>query len=88
MIGVEKFSDDSGTDYGYVGKIRNVNSDILREIAERDYIPVIATIGADGEGKPYNVNADMIGYFLLDLFVKVRRQNVIVQVSDERIVTS
>lgn len=58
LIGVEKFSDDSGTDYGYVGKIRNINSEILREIAERDYIPVIATIGADGEGKPYNVNAD------------------------------
>ena len=31
--------------------------DVLNHIAE-DYIPVIASVGADAEGHSYNVNAD------------------------------
>jgi acetylglutamate kinase len=45
------------TDIGFVGDIENVDVDVLLHIAE-DYIPVVASVGADTEGKSYNVNAD------------------------------
>ncbi|HEX2233873.1 MAG TPA: acetylglutamate kinase [Thermoleophilaceae bacterium] len=45
------------TDIGFVGQIENVDVDVLLHIAE-DYIPVVASVGADTEGNSYNVNAD------------------------------
>jgi acetylglutamate kinase len=45
------------TDIGFVGQIERVDADVLLHIAE-DYIPVIASVGADTEGNSYNVNAD------------------------------
>jgi acetylglutamate kinase len=47
----------SGEDIGFVGDIERVHVDVLNHIAE-DYIPVIASVGADTEGHSYNVNAD------------------------------
>src|SRR3954452_6880114 len=46
-----------GEDIGFVGRIERVNVDVLQHIAS-DYIPVIASVGADREGQSYNVNAD------------------------------
>jgi acetylglutamate kinase len=46
-----------GEDVGFVGKIDRVDVDVLNHIAQ-DYIPVVASIGADREGNSYNVNAD------------------------------
>ena len=45
------------TDVGFVGDIERVDVDVLNHIAA-DYIPVIASVGADTEGQSYNVNAD------------------------------
>jgi acetylglutamate kinase len=42
---------------GFVGSIQRVDVDVLNHIAE-DYIPVVASAGADREGNSYNVNAD------------------------------
>jgi acetylglutamate kinase len=47
----------SGQDIGFVGRIDQVNTGVLTHIGE-DYIPVIASVGADAEGNSYNVNAD------------------------------
>jgi acetylglutamate kinase len=47
----------SGQDIGFVGKIDRVDVDVLEHIAQ-DYIPVVASIGADREGNSYNINAD------------------------------
>ena len=44
-------------DLGFVGSIRHVDVDVLNHIAE-DYIPVVASVGADAGGHSYNVNAD------------------------------
>jgi acetylglutamate kinase len=44
-------------DIGFVGQIEHVDVDVLNHIAA-DYIPVIASVGADREGQSYNVNAD------------------------------
>jgi acetylglutamate kinase len=45
------------TDIGFVGQIESVDVGVLLHIAE-DYIPVVASVGADREGNSYNVNAD------------------------------
>jgi acetylglutamate kinase len=47
----------SGADIGFVGDIERVHVDVINHIAE-DYIPVIASVGADTDGNSYNVNAD------------------------------
>jgi acetylglutamate kinase len=47
----------SGADIGFVGDIERVDVDVLEHIAE-DYIPVVASVGADVEGSSYNINAD------------------------------
>jgi acetylglutamate kinase len=44
-------------DIGFVGEIDHVDVGVLRHVAE-DYIPVIASVGADASGMSYNVNAD------------------------------
>ncbi len=44
-------------DIGFVGQIEHVDVDVLNHIAA-DYIPVIASVGADEAGQSYNINAD------------------------------
>jgi len=46
-----------GQDIGFVGRIERVNVGVIDHVAS-DYIPVIASVGADREGRSYNVNAD------------------------------
>jgi len=46
-----------GEDIGFVGRIERVNVDVLNHVSS-DYIPVIASVGADRDGHSYNVNAD------------------------------
>ncbi len=46
-----------GEDIGFVGQVERVNVDVLNHVSS-DYIPVIASVGADREGNSYNVNAD------------------------------
>jgi acetylglutamate kinase len=47
----------SGQDIGFVGRIERVDVDVLTHVS-RDYIPVVASVGADREGNSYNINAD------------------------------
>src|SRR6187399_976697 len=46
-----------GEDIGFVGRIERVDVGVITHIAE-DYIPVIASVGADRMGRSHNVNAD------------------------------
>jgi acetylglutamate kinase len=57
LFRVERQAAPGGEDIGFVGRIDKVNVDVLEHIAS-DYIPVIASVGADREGRSYNVNAD------------------------------
>ena len=43
---------------GYVGKIVNINTDIILDSLDMGYIPVISTIAYDKKGNVYNINAD------------------------------
>jgi acetylglutamate kinase len=57
LLRVERQAAPSGEDIGFVGRITRVNADVIDHIAQ-DYIPVIASVGADGAGESYNINAD------------------------------
>ena len=57
LFRVARRSAPGGEDIGFVGTIERVNADVIEHVAT-DYIPVIASVGADREGNSYNVNAD------------------------------
>jgi acetylglutamate kinase len=50
-------SSPSGQDIGFVGRIERVDVDVINHVAQ-DYIPVVASVGADRDGNSYNINAD------------------------------
>ena len=43
---------------GYVGEITHVDTTLISSLLDGGYIPVIATVGMDDLGQPYNINAD------------------------------
>ncbi len=43
---------------GFVGNITNINPDVILDLLNMGYIPVVSTIGYDNEGNVYNINAD------------------------------
>src|SRR3712207_6781004 len=57
LFRVSTMTGPAGEDIGYVGKIDRVDIGVINHIAE-DYIPVIASVGADRDGRSHNVNAD------------------------------
>lgn len=57
MLRVEK-KYSAGQDIGFVGEITEVNPQILFDLLEKDFLPVIAPIGMDEHFQTYNINAD------------------------------
>ena len=45
---------------GYVGEITKINPQIILDVLEDGFIPVISTIGCDKDGNVYNINADTV----------------------------
>ena len=48
----------NGEDIGYVGEIQKVNADILWDLLDKDFLPIICPIGLDDSFHTYNINAD------------------------------
>ena len=48
-----------GEDVGFVGEITEVNADVITDVIDRGYIPVISTVAAGKGGEVYNINADI-----------------------------
>ena len=57
LFRVARMEGPGGEDIGLVGRIEHVNAGVIQHIAA-DYIPVIASVGADRDGRSHNVNAD------------------------------
>ena len=59
MFQARRMTDRTGTDYGYVGDIVDVNPAPVIDVLEKGYIPVVSTVaqGVDDETN-YNINAD------------------------------
>ena len=52
----KKYSD--GKDIGFVGDIKSVDTKILFDLLEKDFLPIVAPIGLDDNFQSYNINAD------------------------------
>ena len=48
----------NGEDIGYVGEIQKVNADILWDLLDKDFLPMVCPIGLDDSFHTYNINAD------------------------------
>lgn len=57
-----KAKDKTGNiiDLGRVGDVEKVNPDLLFLLLQNNFLPVIACLGTDNDGKTYNINADMM----------------------------
>jgi len=56
----EKTGEKNNIDYGHVGDIVSVNTELLEVLLSHHYIPVIASLADDGEGNILNINADTV----------------------------
>ena len=52
----KKLSD--GEDIGYVGDVTEVDTSILEDLLEKDFLPIVCPIGLDEDFHGYNINAD------------------------------
>ena len=52
--------DKNGADLGFVGEVTQVHPEIINDLLEKDFIPVISTValGETGDQSRYNINAD------------------------------
>lgn len=49
----------ASADLGYVGEIKEVNPDPLKNAINDGYIPIVATVAGGYDGNVYNINADL-----------------------------
>jgi acetylglutamate kinase len=47
-------------DFGHVGDILEIDARLLTVLLDHGYLPVISSLGADAEGKVFNINADTV----------------------------
>ena len=52
----KKYAD--GEDIGFVGEVQKVNADILYDLLEKDFLPIVCPVGLDDNFLTYNINAD------------------------------
>lgn len=57
MLKVQKKYSD-GQDLGFVGEITQVDTELLQDLLEKDFLPIVAPIGLDEKFQTYNINAD------------------------------
>ena len=57
LLQVEKKLSD-GQDIGFVGDVKKVNAEILYDLLEKDFLPIICPVGLDDDNNTYNINAD------------------------------
>lgn len=57
LLKVEKKYSD-GQDIGYVGDVKEVNGQILYDLLEKDFLPIVCPVGLDDDFNTYNINAD------------------------------
>jgi acetylglutamate kinase len=45
---------------GFVGEVTKINPELINGLMEDEFVPVVATVGTDDRGQPYNINADTV----------------------------
>lgn len=57
LLTVEKEMPD-GKDIGYVGKVTKVDTKVIMDLLDADFLPIVYPIGMDEDGQSYNINGD------------------------------
>ena len=52
------YVEQENKELGYVGKPVKVNTDLLNDIIQKDFVPIVTPMGLDQKGQAYNINAD------------------------------
>ena len=52
------YVEQENKELGYVGKPIKLNTDLLNDIIQKDFIPIVTPMGLDQKGQAYNINAD------------------------------
>ena len=76
-IQARQYTVDEG-DLGFVGEIEEIHEELILDIIEKGYIPVVASVGCDAAGHAYNINADTAA---ASIAAKLHAENMIL-VSD------
>ena len=61
-------------DFGHVGDVVDVDARLIDLLLENGYVPIISSLGADDDGKIFNINADTIAS---EIAVKLRAEKLI-----------
>jgi len=56
----EKTGKMDNLDFGYVGDITGINNELIMTLLEHEYMPVVSSLGDDGQGNILNINADTV----------------------------
>ena len=64
----------TSVDFGHVGDVLEINDRLLRVLLDHDYLPVVSSLGADSEGRVFNINADTIA---AEIAVRLRAEKLI-----------
>ena len=73
---------DTKFDLGFVGNVAKINPQILVDLIENDYIPVVSSVAIGADGESYNVNADLIAG---SIAAKVKAEKLIMMTDVEGI---
>lgn len=57
LLQVDKKIIEAG-DIGFVGDVKQVNPQVIYDLLDDDYLPIVYPVGIGDDGKPYNINAD------------------------------
>ncbi len=47
-------------DFGHVGDVVSVNTSLIHTMLDNGYLPIVSSLGADDDGRIFNINADTI----------------------------
>ena len=62
LLRVDKKLSMTGQDVGFVGDIKKVNAEVLLDLLDKDFLPIVCPVGIDDDYNTYNINADDAAY--------------------------
>ncbi|MCA1631042.1 MAG: acetylglutamate kinase [Acidobacteria bacterium] len=66
--------ESESVDFGHVGDILEIDDRLLQVLLDQDYLPVVSSLGADSEGRVFNINADTIA---AEIAVRLKAEKLI-----------
>ncbi|ADL13056.1 acetylglutamate kinase [Acetohalobium arabaticum] len=60
LIEAEDYELEDDVDLGYVGQVTEINPEVLDNLINSGFLPVVSPIGVGSEGESYNINADLV----------------------------